>query len=170
MADSPVVIETNAKDVAYAMRLQSQQLAKAMRESGKEIEREILRDFRRTVSTWHHHPQFETINASGMIGVALLIGTNDKVYHWVDEGTAAHPIVAHTPAGLRFRTGFQPKTTPGVLASGPGQTAHGGWVRKMSVMHPGTRARHFSQLIWAKWQKQAVVIVERHVYRLFRKR
>ena len=121
---------------------------KVMRDIAALAEREAMRRYQRTTSSWDHRPQFESATDYTATTVSALIGTDDPIYRYVDRGTKAHTIAPKGPGyPLRFRSGYQAKTRPGVLGSGPGG-ASGSWVRAMSVWHPGTKPRGFTAMIF----------------------
>lgn len=106
-------------------------------------------DFEQTVATWKHQPSF-TIQPDGAAG--FMVGTDDEIYRYVDEGTKPHVIVVKRARFLRFAPGGQPKTSPGRLTSAPGAAGNGAVFRKR-VNHPGTKARLFTQQLAQRWQR-----------------
>lgn len=120
------------------------ELLNTLRRSGTRIKR----DFRKTTATWKRKPKFETKvslrRAAAEGGVAVT--TNDEIFGYVDAGTKPHPIVARRARVLRFNSRFAPKTRPGFVGSFRGDSS-GPLVFRRSVMHPGTRARRFSEAI-----------------------
>jgi len=122
-----------------------------------EISRGILKDFQETTKTWAKKPKFDMLyDLKG--GPTVLIGTDDEIYRYVDEGTKPHPIFAGIYTGksdkmvLAFPSIFKPKTTPNVIGSGPGFKG-GDTVLRPYVNHPGTKPRNFSDNIRKKWEK-----------------
>jgi hypothetical protein len=81
------------------------------------------------------------------------VGTDNRIYGYVDEGTKAHIIRAKSGGFLTFRTGYIARTIPRVLHSGQSRYT-GGWARKRIVRHPGTQSRRFSVIIQVKWQDE----------------
>jgi hypothetical protein len=81
------------------------------------------------------------------------VTTDDEIYNYVDKGTRAHIIRPRNANVLAFQGGYQAKTMPRVIASRPGGRS-GPTVYAMEVHHPGTKAREFSKIIHAKWEKQ----------------
>lgn len=121
----------------------------------------LKKDYALTTATWTDKPKFETIEAFSPDGPTVLVGTDNKIYGYVDEGTGlygkAHkkyriPKLTNTKAKtLVFYTPSSPKTKPNVIGSGPGATGTNKNVRK-SVMHPGIKARNFTKILQKKHQ------------------
>ncbi len=121
------------------------------------VEREIKADFRRTTATWEHQVEFES--AVGMRGgvAEVLVGTDDEIYHYVNDGTRPHMIWAGIYTGksraraLRFHSRFRPKTRPHYITSYRGMV--GGTVLfRPYVNHPGTEAREFDKTLEKRWR------------------
>lgn len=122
-------------------------LAIAVRNEGKLIQR----DFDATVRTWKHKPKF-VVNLTER---SVSVGTDDKVYSYVDEGTPPHIIRPKRARSLRFYAGgFRAKTTPNNLYAQKGQTANQNLTYSQGVRHPGTEARHFTTLIKERSSKR----------------
>jgi len=87
------VIKPNKLNKA-AMR---RELLSAMREAAKEIEG----DFKKTTRTWKKKPKFvKEMDLSGP-GPVVLVGTDNEIYKYVDEGTKPHAIPKR-----RVRSGY----------------------------------------------------------------
>ena len=144
-----IFIEHNLGEFQRALSvLPSNVTQRVMKQIAQQAERETLRRYRRTTSTWHHQPEFTAIREATPTSLSVLVGTDSEVYGYVDKGTRAHEIVPRRPGYLlRFRSRYQAKTSPGVLGSGAGG-ASGDWVRAMRVWHPGTKARGFTPMIF----------------------
>ena len=140
-------------------------------------EREALRRFRRTTATWHHKPAFEAVSEFNGTEFTLLIGTDDEIYRYVEEGTRPHEIRPKGNWPLRFQWGgpgsYKAKTSPGNLTSSQGGPS-GDWVHFMHVNHPGTEARRFMPEIHREVSEIACETmldqVQRAIERLLRKR
>jgi hypothetical protein len=128
--------------------------------AGTQVAADVLQDFKRTTATWQHKVTWtkQVVATAGQ--VLLNVGTADAIYRYVDEGTRPHVIRPRRARMLRFATGYQAKTTPGVIGSGPGG-ARGPVVYAKAVMHPGTKARGFSKAIAKKWRKPFAVAMQR---------
>ena len=126
----------------------------------------IKKDYARTVKSWAKKPEFE-VQQSLKGGPSVLVGTDDVVYLFVDEGTRPHIIAPKGPWPLRFQTGYKAKTSPGVLDSGSGGK-FGPERRALVVHHPGTEARGFSAKIAAEHEKLFKRAMERAMVRAAR--
>lgn len=150
-----------------AVRLQ---LLNALRAEG----RAMRQDFWKTTASWKHKPKFEIrvslkkTATSGESGVEVY--TSDEVYGWVCGGTGTYvgkgkyPIrpkkirrdargrFRKTAKRLLFRTGYVPKTRPGVLGSGKGG-AEGPYRSPKEVMHPGIKPRRFDEKVMENSEK-----------------
>ena len=141
------------------------ELVKGMREVGKGIQK----DFEKTTKTWKHKPKFvQTFAIKPGVGPELLVGTDDEIYRYVDEGTKPHLIFAGIYTGksnkkaLAFPSKFTAKTKPGVIGSTAGSSG-GDMVVRPYVSHPGNKPRHFDKeiaKIWTpkykKWMERAM--------------
>lgn len=112
---------------------------------------QIKADFAKTTSSWKNKPKFGVKVSLKGGSPTVEVSTSDQVYAWVDEGTRAHPIVPVKAKRLRFKTGYNAKTQPGVLDARSGG-ADGDTVFARVVYHPGTEPREFSKLIKEKWE------------------
>jgi hypothetical protein len=118
-------------------------------------------DFEKTTATWEHDVEFGIKEQSTGFLVGPTGGATD-IYGYVEHGTRAHQIVARRAKRLRFSPGGSAKTRPGFVGSTSGSAGSGVVFRRM-VMHPGTKPRGFSKLIKAKWQVQALRLIERRI-------
>lgn len=136
------------------MRLE---LLNAMRKAGRAIQK----DFEKTTRTWEHKPKFEALTSLTGPGPVVLVGTDNLIYKFVDEGTKPHPIFAGVYTGksnkktLAFQWGgpgsYTAKTTPRIIGSqAGGQSGEG--VLRAYVQHPGIKAREFDLTIQALWR------------------
>lgn len=114
-------------------------------------EREILKDFQKTVATWDHEVKFQTqISLKG--GPTVLVGTDDELYGLVSRDSPEHDISPKDPDGfLAYKTGFTPKSKPGVIGSFAGGK-HGTYTRRKKVRHPGHKGRKFDETIAKLWE------------------
>jgi len=138
------------KDAALRLRLLNE-----VRKAG----RAVKKDFEKTTKTWRHKPKFEVLVSLTGPGPVLLVGTDDKIYRYVDEGTRPHLIWAGIYTGksrkrlLVFNSGFEPKTQPRVIGSSAG-AVFGAKVMRPYVQHPGTEAREFDKTIQRMWESK----------------
>lgn len=111
----------------------------------------ILRDLQSTVRTWKHKPTFYVVIHKTSGEYAIIAGTDNLIYKFVDGGTKAHPIRAKRSPYLVFQGGYTAKTRVNIIGSQEGG-ASGDWVKKQEVQHPGTKARNFIIRIKARRQ------------------
>lgn len=133
----------------------------AMRKTGTAIRK----DFERTTRTWEHKPKFDTLVSLTGPGPVLMVGTDDQVYRYVNDGTRPHLIMAGIYTGksekkaLAFQGTYTAKTVPGVLdareGGGSGDTVLRAWVH-----HPGTEPRHFDEQIQGMWEAKFKRLME----------
>ena len=141
-------------------RFRSEAFTQAITAAANEAAKEIQKDFEATTKTWSHKPQFVKEVDTKTSPVQVLVGTDDEIYRYVDEGTKPHPIFAGIYTGksnkkaLRFQWGgkgsYRAKTSPGVIGSKAGGPS-GPFVAFPFVQHPGTKARNFDITIQKKW-------------------
>jgi len=137
----------------------SQTILDALEKAGKTIKDE---DYGAITKTWKHKPKIEVVVDLAGPGPTLLVGTDDEIYGYVDEGTRAHVIVPRRAKVLKFKSGYVAKTAPGVIGSTSGGPT-GGDVYSAGVIHPGTKAREFEKTIkekresWFKKQMEAAM-------------
>jgi hypothetical protein len=114
---------------------------------------DIAIDFKVTTQTWKRKPKFQITKKPWK----RLIFTDNKIYFFISGGTKKHriPSIHNTNAKtLRFfRTGFKPKSRVNYIGSKAGQAASKNLTMVKSVMHPGTKARNFDEVIAKKWRK-----------------
>lgn len=124
-------------------------------------------DFEETTKTWKHKPRFDK-TVSLTPPVEVMVGTDDEIYRYVNDGTEAHEIWAGAYTGksdkkaLAFSSQFVPKTKPGIIGSNPGFVGERDTFTPY-VQHPGTEARAFDKAIkrkresWFKRQMEAAM-------------
>jgi hypothetical protein len=125
----------------------------ALRAEGRIIKREL----EKTTTTWKgEKPKFDIAIGLDSRDAILLVGPagsqkGAEKWIWLDEGTKPHPIRAKNAPNLIFRhgSGFRPKTKVQTFASFPGANK-GPWVSKKRVIHPGIKARKWSETIQRK--------------------
>lgn len=106
-------------------------------------------DFERTVRGWNTRVIFTTQKSLKVSGDSLRgsVGTDNKIYGYVNNGTRAHIIRPKRAKALRFRTGYRPKTQFRTLISKSGGGAYGPYAYAQVVRHPGTAPREFDVTI-----------------------
>lgn len=136
-------------------RFKDKAFKSAMRVAARAAGKEMEKDFKKTVATWKKKPKFEKIVAVDP-NVEVLVGTDNEIYGYVNDGTRPHPIFAKRAKALSFRWGgkgsYRPKTKPRFIGSVPGGPT-GPRVAFPYVQHPGTKARKFDETIQKKWTR-----------------
>jgi len=90
------------------------------------------------------------------------VRTKSQVWAYVDQGTRPHIIRPRRRRRLVFRAGYRAKTRPGSIVSGAGGP-FGPIVVARQVLHPGTKARGFTQRLRAKWNKKWPHMLQRAI-------
>src|SRR5450759_2671498 len=109
---SPVIVETNALEVARALDLKAKKLSQVVKDIAKDMGNRVWLDYLRTVETWKNVPKFERVVEISGDTVTVMVGTDDLIYKFVDLGTR-----------VRYATmspDFKAKTRPGILGSRAG--------------------------------------------------
>jgi hypothetical protein len=122
----------------------------------------IKSDYDKTTVTWKNKPKFEIIENISNKGPEVLVGTDDDIFKFVDEGTKEHIILPKTAKRLRFQNTYTAKTVPGVIGSRSGGPS-GDVVFSNGVIHPGTEARNFTKIIEKTWQGKFKRIMEKAI-------
>lgn len=102
----------------------------------------ILRDLQSTVRTWKTKVSFYVVIHKSGGEYAVIAGTNNLIYLFVDHGTKAHPIKPKRSKYLAFQSGYRAKTRVGIIGSNEGG-AFGETQFAQSVKHPGFKGREF---------------------------
>jgi len=124
---------------------------KALKDSVYKTASLTQRDLLSTTRTWDHKPKFDiTITQQGD-DYSIAVGTDDKIYGYVDAGTRPHVITAKRSPYLAFSAGYRAKTRVGIIGSQPGG-AFGPTIFAQSVSHPGFPGRMFIQRIQQRRQ------------------
>lgn len=117
-----------------------------------ETAKEGIRLLARTVNTWEDpKPQFKIQIGSNQYVVS--IGTDNKLWAMLNEGTEPHIIRPRKAKRLAFQTGGLPKTFPRQLISSTGGQGYH-WTFATEVHHPGTKAREWTQTAAKKLRPQ----------------
>lgn len=150
--------------------LNVKQFEKAANEILELESKEHRTQFKKTIDTWAgERPRFNTNfyrRSKAFIAHTLPVGSAKAVNKWIwaDLGTRAHTIVARRAPMLVFKSGFDPKTKPGKLASYKGRR-YGDTVRKRQVKHPGNKPRKFSETLVEKRRNKFPTLA----FRVFKK-
>lgn len=107
-----------------------------VRESMREAEI-VKRSFEKTTATWEHEVIFKMEFESNSDGFGFTVYTEDKIYQYVNNGTAVrHAVLSHD---------FVPKTRVRTIGSGAG--AGRVLYANKNIKKPGIVARHFVEEI-----------------------
>lgn len=128
---------------------QMKALPDAVKKGMRQAADAVKADYEETVKGWDNPAEF-TITEQG--DGSIVVGTDDKVWKMVDEGTPPHVITPKRGKVLVFGVGGRPKTTPGRLRSGGGSKGNIVVIRPR-VNHPGTKPRSFTALIMKRWKR-----------------
>jgi len=125
----------------------------------------VKKDYQLTTATWSEPVKFEALEAFSPDGPTVLVGTDNKIYGYLDEGTGKwgkshrpYVIMAGAFTGksnkswLYFRKGYTAKTKPNFIGSGAGGAAKGEMVKARIVLHPGIKPRNFTKILQKKHQ------------------
>lgn len=113
----------------------------------------LLRSLQVVVRDWTIDVTFavdQTASRKVIVATIEVRGNDKKIWGYVDQGTGAaaggtaYVIRPKGPYPLRFRGGYQPRTTPVGKFGGPGR-AVGPWVSTYQVTHPGIEPRQFTE-------------------------
>ena len=118
-------------------------MQKALLSAANKAADDIEKQFEGTVATWNNKPSFEKIVDLGGSGISILIGTDDRIYKFVNDGThVRHALMS---------SDWISKTQPRTLRVGRG-AGHVVAVSK-KIVRPGIEAREFDKQIQKEWDK-----------------
>jgi hypothetical protein len=125
-------------------RFEDAAFTKAIRAELTKAGKDIVKDYNKTIRYWKIKPKFSVLSTVTPPGPTILVGTDDPIYGYVDQGTK-----------VRYATmspDFQAKTTVNVLNSKRGK----GGMLFVSKKHPrpGIKARNFSKMIQKTWNTE----------------
>lgn len=143
-------IQYIGKGLAERYRKLARQLPEQVDAALYELAEEAQADFEKTTATWNNPPQFRIVERARSVTVA----TDDDRYRFVDKGTRPHLIRPKNKPFLAFQAGYRAKTSPRIIASRPGGKSGPTVFTQKPVHHPGTKARKFSVIIFAKYQEK----------------
>jgi len=117
----------------------------------REVKPALVKSHEKIVADWKHQPEFQgrkVIKPDSISIYIFSVGPNKNIWVYVDKGTKPHVIRAVNAPLLKFKTGYQAKTLakPARTVVGGGR-ATGPWVSAVSVNHPGSEGRGFSEQI-----------------------
>lgn len=161
------VIRSNLRQSLVTMDRQVKlELRKETQKQGKYL----LDQFLDIVADWRTKVGFRLqvrIQQNRITITVFAAGVNKEIFGYVDEGTKPHVIKPKGNKPLRFKTGYQPRTTPIAEYGGMGK-ATGDWVSKREVYHPGIKAREFTITIGSEFEplyRKAIENVFRRIVR-----
>lgn len=134
---SNFVVSHNINDFLKSLGRTERQLEKAANDAAAQLGKDAAKLYAGTVRTWGDKPDF-TVEVNGTATkMEVLVGTDSKIYSYVDEGTRVRRAL--------LSPDWRSKTTPGSLRSGGGK----GRVILISkkISRPGIKARGFSVAI-----------------------
>ena len=114
------------------------------------VGRDTVKEYQKTVATWAHKVTFEYLVSLQQQGPTMTAGVSGgegaQIWRYVNEGTRPHVILPKGDKSLAFQSGYNAKTTPGLISSKAGG-AYGDVVFARGVLHPGTEPRDFDKAI-----------------------
>lgn len=143
-----IQLTSNSPRLSAYLRNVARQLPQVLDEAVQQSAVEAQQMFQSTTDTWTHQPTFQIVRENV---ARWSVKTDDRIYHFVDMGTAPHIITARNAPYLKFTVPFRAKTKPRTIASYQGSRGDQ-WVTKKSVYHPGVTARQFSRIIHERAQ------------------
>lgn len=128
------------------------------------VARQAKADFEKTVATWKKKPDFEVLTEiDGQGNVVVLVGTDNPIYRYVDEGTERRdirPRSGNKRGLLVFPSGYSPATVPRYIGSYPAGT-YGPLVFTPIVRDHSIKPRKFTETIVKKWKPKYRRALER---------
>lgn len=145
-------------------KIDQSKVRKVLRAEGMSIAADMMLDLLVTTATWEHNVKFKRVVEVKGEGITIMVGTDDKIWSWLVEGTPAHLIFPKKAPVLKFRNVYTAKTIPGVLTSKPGGSS-GQWRSSKGVIHPGIKARKWDEALAKQWEKKFPKRVEAAIQR-----
>jgi hypothetical protein len=138
---SPVAVLKEIKPAKFKEKAFVQAFTKEANRSAKDIEK----DYKKTTTKWKKKPKWEKLIQVGPDSVEILVGTDNKIYLYVDEGTKSHIILPRKRKVLRWL---------GKGYGGKGKPKKGDYVFAAHVFHPGFKGYHHSVRIAKIWKRK----------------
>jgi hypothetical protein len=150
------VITSNLTKVSKRYRNIARKMPQAIEHGFERLGDEAIALHYKTTRTWRkEHPRFYWKRTAH--GVTIL--TDSQIYQWVDAGTKGpYPIFPVRAKALRFFTPYKAATKPRVIGSTNANVGKNEVIR-MGVMHPGIKARSFTDEIAKRIQKRAANVM-----------
>ena len=134
-------------------RLKVESFAKEIEAALKDEGKDVVEQYERTTKTWKRKPEFEVLVDVSGGDASVLVGTDDEIYGYVDEGTEGHYVPKSGVATMKFRPGYKAKTTPKKIKSYKGGAFGDKIVRRGRWWVKGIVAREFSPTIQKRRRK-----------------
>lgn len=166
---SDFYVETNVDEFLARWNAKADDMPDVLEDVAEELGAEAVRLFKGTIRSWRHKPAFQAITEVRGGNIAVIAGTDDQIYGWVDRGTKPHVIRPRWAPRLVFDSVFTPKTRPGSLQSGAGGSKPP-TVYAMEVHHPGTKPRLFSKKVQEQIRAKARPALSRRMKKWVRGR
>lgn len=135
-------------------RLQEKKMNNILKRELESISKDMLFDFEVTTYTWKKRPKFQKLFSVGPNSVDILVGTDDEIYKYIDEGTKAHFVAPKNAPALAWQTGYKPKTVVGKMIAQPGGAFGAYAFDARGHMVSGIKARKFTKTIQKSWEKK----------------
>lgn len=126
----------------------------ALEKEIKAISKDILFDFEVTTWTWKHKVKFQRLVQIGPSSAEILVGTDDEIYGYVDQGTKRHFVAPKRAPALAWQTGYTPKTVVGKMIAQPGGAFGSYAYDSKGHFVSGIKARKFTKTIQKSWEKK----------------
>ena len=144
-------------------KLDNRRLRLAMSEALRENAKRVEDDYKRVTKTWEHKVTIEKIIDTSGDQMEMLVGTDDKIFGWLDKGVKGHWVEPKRAKALAWRAST-PKTTPGSIFSGRGRS-FGPMIFSKGHWWPGIKPRRFTEVIQGRLNKYGPRIIAKHVRR-----
>lgn len=135
-------------------RLQDKKMNATLKRELDTISKDILFDFEVTTYTWNKRPKFQRLVSVGPNSVDILVGTDDEIYKYVDEGTKRHFVAPKNAPALAWQTGYKPKTVSGKMIAQAGGAFGPYAFDAKGHFVSGIKARKFTKTIQKMWDKK----------------
>lgn len=133
-----------------------------------DVGRETADDYRKTTKTWKRKPRFTVSKPTSAAGViSIVVGTDNKIFEYIDLGTRPHLILPRNGKMLSFKGGYRAKTQPGVIGSSAGGS-FGNQRFARAVYHPGFPARRFTEIISKRNQAKIAPRLQKELARVLK--
>lgn len=146
-----------------ASEIDTDALLEALTEGLTEVGEEMKATYEGLVAPWSNPPKFEIlVEARGELSV--VVGTNDQIFQWVNDGTAPHVITPrpeNKTGRLHYQTTFTPMTQRGFLVTNASGGKSGPWAHPARVFHPGVEPRNFDQQVAEEFQPELEKVIRR---------